>query len=640
MGLREVLAHARQSKRTAHVTFFDIADAFGSVSHDLIKLTMERNGIPPSIVTYIQNLYGNLSGYVQGPDWSSQRFSFKKGTFQGDPFSPVLFILVFNPIIQYLKQYEDTHGYLLNGNRYITLPYADDFILITNDKRRHQKLLDEILKITDSMNLTLKLSKCKSMSISAGKSNAVPFTIGGTPLTFVKDSPELFLGSYVDYKGTSEGAFDYIHDKVDRILCNVETSSIRPEYKLKVYEKYVLSSLRFVLTVHDFTKTQLSKLDAISTKYVKKWLEMPSRGATSSIVHSPVGLNIPLLSDIYRENHAMRIAHGLLQSDERVQSVVEAKMDRELGFSKKSYGNVESAIIVQEVLEKTDTNDMSTIKKGVKDIINDDRNKKWEKVTASLAVQGQFLQLLSQQEEDLTWKSIIYSLPRRVLSFATRASIDALPTFRNLQRWGKRQSGTCNLCSNTQTLHHILNGCNVMLTQGRYTWRHDSILQHIWQLISSSDPVTGDVIQAHVDLPGHSGRTVPLSILPTTDRPDMVLINNERKELTILELTVPFEPNIPKSHTYKQNKYTPLANDLEKAGFKCQLLCFEVGSRGFISKGNKGRLLEFLRKVGLAKKIKSLCNDLCKLSLVTSYGIYTSRNEPQWNATDMFLLNG
>ena len=219
--------------------------------------------------------------------------------------------------IKYLKQYEESHGYLLNGNRYITLPYADDFILVTTDKRKHQKLLDEIAKITCSMNLELKLSKCKSMSISGGKPSVVPFTIKGAALKHVKDSPEMFLGSYIAFKGTSEGAFEYIRDKVNRMLLNVESSSIRPEYKLKIYEKYVLSSLRFILTVHDLTKTQLSKLDALGTKFFKKWLEMPSRGATSAIIHSPVGLNIPLLSSIYQESHALRIAHGLLRSDDR-----------------------------------------------------------------------------------------------------------------------------------------------------------------------------------------------------------------------------------------------------------------------------------------------------------------------------------
>ena len=56
--------------------------------------------------------------------------------------------MVFNPIIQHLKSMEDRYGYDLDGSKYITLPFADDFCLITSNKRHHQKIMDEIHGIT------------------------------------------------------------------------------------------------------------------------------------------------------------------------------------------------------------------------------------------------------------------------------------------------------------------------------------------------------------------------------------------------------------------------------------------------------------------------------------------------------------
>ena len=134
---------------------------------------------------------------MQGPGWSSSNFPFKRGTFQGDPFSPVLFIMVFDPIIRYLKQYEESQGYDLNGKRIITLPYADDFILVTNHKARQQKLMNDVSRITKSMNFELKLPKCKTLSINGGVMEEVVFKIDGSPLTSVKNSPEKFLGSWI-----------------------------------------------------------------------------------------------------------------------------------------------------------------------------------------------------------------------------------------------------------------------------------------------------------------------------------------------------------------------------------------------------------------------------------------------------------
>ena len=63
--MRELIADARSRKRTIHVTFFDLADAFGSVEHNLIEYTLRRNGIPTSICDFVKNLYSRLERCVK-----------------------------------------------------------------------------------------------------------------------------------------------------------------------------------------------------------------------------------------------------------------------------------------------------------------------------------------------------------------------------------------------------------------------------------------------------------------------------------------------------------------------------------------------------------------------------------------------
>src|SRR3954453_23481902 len=49
-----------------------------------------------------------------------------------------------------------------------------------------------------------------------------------------------------------------------------------------------------------------------------------------------------------------------------------------------------------------------------------------------------------------------------------------------LKLWGLIPKATCPLCSHPQcTLHHILVNCPFALNQGRYTWRHDSVLANL-----------------------------------------------------------------------------------------------------------------------------------------------------------------
>ena len=112
--LHEILDHAKFNKRTVHCTFFDLEDAFGSVNHDLISFSLRRFKIPVEIQDYIKNLYSTLNGTVVTKEWSSKKFDFKKGVFQGDPLSPIIFLIVFNPLLEKLKL-ETNHGYEINN---------------------------------------------------------------------------------------------------------------------------------------------------------------------------------------------------------------------------------------------------------------------------------------------------------------------------------------------------------------------------------------------------------------------------------------------------------------------------------------------------------------------------------------------
>lgn len=52
----------------------------------------------------------------------------------------------------------------------------------------------------------------------------------------------------------------------------------------------------------------------------------------------------------------------------------------------------------------------------------------------------------------------------------------SLPTPANRHLWFG-EDPACPLCASLATLKHILRGCNVSMTQGKYTWRHNQVLK-------------------------------------------------------------------------------------------------------------------------------------------------------------------
>ena len=133
-----------------------------------------------------------------------------------------------------------------------------------------------------------------------------------------------------------------------------------------------------------------------------------------------------------------------------------------------------------------------------------------------------------------------------------------------------------------------MSSCQVALDQGRFTWRHNSVLANIIRLIR---PVLADGFQLFSDLPGFlapGGGSIPPHVLVTNQRPDIVLVNGATREIIVFELTCPWDANIVRSHSYKEEKYAPLVANLSRH-YKTYLFSVEVSVRGQISGDNKKR---------------------------------------------------
>ena len=120
--------------------------------------------------------------------------------------------------------------------------------------------------------------------------------------------------------------------------------------------------------------------------------------------------------------------------------------------------------------------------------------------------------------------------------------------------------------------------------------------------------------------------------MATTLKPDIVIIDENKKEAEIFELTVPMEHNTHTHHKYKSNKYAHFETDITQ--YKTQVIAFEVGSRGGLTNENTKRLgymhTQFMKK---HIKKKHFVNNVKSLSIMSSYYIFTARKHTSWEHT-------
>ena len=277
----------------------------------------------------------------------------------------------------------------------------------------------------------------------------------------------------------------------------------------------------------------------------------------------------------------------------------------------------------------------STTKKLLKSSLVQTTSEYWSTIIQPLLSQGNFAQLLLVENENLTWRSIMFNMPLNVLKFAVNAGIDSLPTYSNLHKWGKRLSDKCKHCPNTTgTLHHILCFCPTLLT--RYTWRHNSVLR---MLTNAAKNNTNNDIQIYADIEGHTvnGGTIPANIQVSSQRPDMVIVDSINRTIIIFELTVCFETNIESAQSRKLDRYAALVADINANNWTVTLKTLEIGCRGFINKNNKSKLNNMLKASNSRTKLSHLVSDLSRCAILCSFSIFTSRQEATWN--DFSLLD-
>ena len=194
--------------------------------------------------------------------------------------------------------------------------------------------------------------------------------------------------------------------------------------------------------------------------------------------------------------------------------------------------------------------------------------------------------------------------------FLVEMVYDVLPSPVNLHLWGKTDTPMCPLCQERGSLRHVLSSCKTALSDGRYRWRHDKVLEAIALIIT-------DAVQSIKFVPGkrviqfvraganpckkpQEARSLmssapdwqlrvdlgkqlkfPFHVTSSRLRPDIVLFSDSTKQVVLLELTVPWEEHMEEAFERKLGKYQDLLDNCRVNGWRTYCFPVEIGCRGF-----------------------------------------------------------
>ena len=105
---------------------------------------------------------------------------------------------------------------------------------------------------------------------------------------------------------------------------------------------------------------------------------------------------------------------------------------------------------------------------------------------------------------------------------------------------------------------------------------------------------------------------------------DIVWWSEDRSELWLFELTISFESVVADARERKRSKYYDLVEAGRSAGFRCELITLEVGSRGMLSAADLEPLQAAIEVT--RKEMDDLCLTIIRTTVLESFRIWGSRN--------------
>jgi hypothetical protein len=198
-----------------------------------------------------------------------------------------------------------------------------------------------------------------------------------------------------------------------------------------------------------------------------------------------------------------------------------------------------------------------------------------------------------------------------------------------------------------QTLFHVLVHCKHTLDQGRLTWRHNSVLNHIVGCLKSA-LVGKSMVELYCDLDrlqALGGGSILADIMVQAQRPNLVLIDwlvHGRHRIALFELTRPWDTDAKRAEERKTTRYADLKIALSNKGWDFSLYLIEVGAQGHIIKSVKDSLRSLFRawvpavhRSGIGQMMK----DVSRISLVCLFAIFQARNDPVWFSPHLVMQN-
>ena len=127
---------------------------------------LEVFGFGPQFLTWIKILYSGGKSCIKNNGYISDFFNIERSARQGDPISPLIFILSLEPLLHCIRKDKNILGIKIQNNEIKLTGYADDVSYFCRDKKSGVEILKKIELFSKISGLQINKTKSECMILS------------------------------------------------------------------------------------------------------------------------------------------------------------------------------------------------------------------------------------------------------------------------------------------------------------------------------------------------------------------------------------------------------------------------------------------------------------------------------------------
>lgn len=168
--LYDVLHEAEKRQIPGLLMMVDFEKAFDSIEWSFLQTVMYHYNFGPNIIHWINTLYKDISSRIINNGHMSDRFKISRGVRQGDPLSPLLFILAVEPLATAVKNNKNIKGIEIDNIISLLSQYADDtFFTLDGSEKSLYHTIQTLRDFEKVSGLKINLDKTKLLWFGSKK---------------------------------------------------------------------------------------------------------------------------------------------------------------------------------------------------------------------------------------------------------------------------------------------------------------------------------------------------------------------------------------------------------------------------------------------------------------------------------------